>query len=230
MRPLRFQKSYLPHAEGSCLVSMGKTQVLCVATVEEGAPPHAEEKGNGWVTAEYAMLPRAGEKRSSRAKNSTGGRAQEISRLIGRSLRAGVNLSALAGHTITVDCDVIRADGGTRTASINGGFIALVEAIRHLYKLRKISRWPVRHFVGAVSVGIFKNRPVVDLSYIEDKDAEADINVVMNEKGGIIEVQGTAEGRPFSSQEFSSLMKRANGGIRRIITAQKKSLGALPAR
>ena len=228
LRPLRFKKSYLPHAEGSCLVSMGNTQVLCVASVEETVPKHAEEKNTGWVTAEYAMLPRAGEHRSARNKVNSGGRVQEISRLVGRSLRAAVDLSLIGKRTITIDCDVIRADGGTRTASINGGFVALAQALLLLRKRGQLPEWPLKDFVGAVSVGVFRNGPVLDLCYLEDKDAEADVNVVMTGSGKLIEIQGTAEGRPFSKKELNRLVDLSAAGIRSIIKAQKKTLGTLP--
>ncbi len=220
----------MSHAEGSCIVTMGVTQVVCVATVEDGAPKHAEEKGTGWITAEYAMLPRAGERRSPRSKVTSGGRVQEISRLIGRSLRAVVDLSKLGPRTITIDCDVLRADGGTRTASINGGFIALVQALRHLERKGALPAWPLRDFVGAVSVGIYKGRPVLDLCYEEDKDAEADVNVVMTGSGKLIEIQGTAEGRPFSQNDLQNLIRIAHRGIRRIVQHQKKTLGSLSAK
>jgi len=225
-----FQESYLPHAEGSCLITMGKTQVLCVATVEDDVPKHAEEKGTGWITAEYAMLPRAGERRSARSKVNSGGRVQEISRLVGRSLRAAVDLSLLGKRTITIDCDVLRADGGTRTASINGGFVALAQALLLLRKRGELAVWPLKEFIGAVSVGIFQDKPVLDMSYVEDKDAEADVNIVMTGSGKLIEIQGTAEGRPFSRKDLDQLIELAGGGIRSVIKAQKKTLGALPSR
>ncbi|MFN0117983.1 MAG: ribonuclease PH [Elusimicrobiota bacterium] len=225
LRLLSFKKSFLPHAEGSCLVKMGQTQVLCVATVEEKAPPHAIEKGIGWVSAEYAMLPRSGQQRSSRQKCSTGGRAQEISRLVGRSLRSAVDLKLLGNRTITIDCDVIRADGGTRTASINGGFVALHLAIQKIFKAGLISEWPIRDFIGAVSVGLYKNKVFLDMSYNEDKDAQADVNVVMTSHGELIEVQGTAEEKPFSMKQFEQMIDLAKKGISQITKEQKKVLG-----
>lgn len=203
--------------------------MLCVASVEDGAPDHAKEKGNGWVTGEYAMLPRAGERRSHRSKVSSGGRVQEISRLLGRSLRAAVDLSKLGDTTIVIDCDVLRADGGTRTASINGGFVALVQALRGLHKQGKLPAWPLRDFIGAVSLGICKGKPVLDMSYAEDKDAEADVNIVMTASGKLIEIQGTAEGRPFSKQELARLIEIAHRGIKQIVAAQKKALGKIPS-
>ncbi len=207
---------------------MGNTQVLCAASVDTSVPPHAEEKGNGWVTAEYAMLPHAGDRRSSRGKVSSGGRVQEISRLVGRSLRAAVNLPDLSGFTITVDCDVIRADGGTRTASINGGFIALALALKGLYKKGLLNRWPIKHQVAAVSVGLIKQKPVLDICYLEDKDAETDMNLVMADDGRFIELQGTAENDPFSSQQLERMLVLGRAGMKKIISAQKKALGKLP--
>ncbi len=229
MRPLLFKKSYLPHAEGSCLVSMGKTQVLCVASVENSVPPHAEKKGTGWITAEYAMLPRAGQERSHRSKSASGGRVQEISRLVGRSLRAAVDLSKLGPRTITIDCDVIRADGGTRTASINGGFVALVQALLYLHRKKLLTELPLKDFVGAVSVGLCSGHPVLDMCYEEDKDAQVDANMVMTGRGKLIEIQGTAEGNPFSIQDLSQIVKIGQRAISRIVAAQKKTLGKLPS-
>lgn len=227
LRPFRLKKSYAPHAEGSCLVSMGKTTVLCIASVDENVPPHAEEKGTGWVTAEYAMLPRAGERRSSRSRVTGGGRVQEISRLIGRSLRAAVDLSKLGPRTITIDCDVLRADGGTRTASVNGGLVALAQALQYLKKKGAISELPLREFVGAVSVGLCDGKPVVDMCYVEDKDAEADVNLVMTESGKFVELQGTAEGRAFSPAELDRLLAGGRRAIREIIRHQKAVLGKI---
>jgi ribonuclease PH len=209
---------------------MGNTKVLCVASVENSVPPHAEEKGTGWVTAEYAMLPHAGNRRSPRSKVSSGGRVQEISRLVGRSLRAAVAMSDLTGYTVTVDCDVIQADGGTRTASINGGFVAMVLALRKLYKKGDLQRWPVKHVVAAVSVGLIKKKPVLDICYEEDKDAETDMNLVMADDGRFIEIQGTAENDPFSSQQLDQMLALGKSGLKKIIAAQKKTLGKLPSR
>lgn len=228
LRPMTFHKNYLPHAEGSCLVTMGKTKVLCVASVANKLPPHAEEKGTGWIHAEYAMLPRAGETRSSRSKVASGGRVQEISRLVGRSLRAAVNLSDLFPYEIVVDCDVIRADGGTRTASINGGLIALAEALKKLHRKKEIAHWPLKHFVGAVSVGIVKGKPICDICYAEDKNAETDMNVVMTSDGRLIEVQGTAEAEPFTKKELDRMLQMAAGAIRQITAIQKRIVGAFP--
>lgn len=211
------------------MVSMGKTQVLCVATVEDSVPPHAEKKRTGWITAEYAMLPRAGEQRSHRNKAASGGRVQEISRLVGRSLRAAVDLSLLGPRTITIDCDVIRADGGTRTASVNGGLVALIQALLYLNKKNLLPAWPLKDFVGAVSVGVCSGKPVLDMCYEEDKDAEVDANMVMTGRGKLIEIQGTAEGAPFSLQELNRIVKIGERAIAKIISAQKKTLGRLPS-
>ena len=226
LRPLRFHPSYLPHAEGSCLVEMGLTRVLCVASVSDDVPPHAEENGNGWITAEYAMLPRAGETRSPRSRVTGGGRVQEISRLIGRSLRAAVDLSKLGACTITIDCDVLRADGGTRTASVNGGFVALVQALCHLEKKKRLPVWPLREFVAAVSVGVCGGKPELDMCYAFDKDAETDLNVVMTESGKLIELQGTAERTPFAVKDLLMLLNLAKRAADTIVTAQKRALAA----
>ncbi|OVE76967.1 ribonuclease PH [bacterium F11] len=228
LRSIRFQKGYMAHAEGSCLVTMGRTKVLCVATVEERVPPHAEQKGTGWIHAEYAMLPRAGETRSPRGRVSGGGRSQEISRLIGRSLRAAVHLEKLGPRTITVDCDVLRADGGTRTASINGGCVALVQALSLLWKRKLLSDWPLRDFIAAVSVGLVKNKPVLDMAYVDDKEAQVDVNLVMTGKGHLVEIQGTAEGRPFTSLELNRMMKMAHRATNRIVSLQRK-ISPLPS-
>ncbi|MBV9080876.1 MAG: ribonuclease PH [Elusimicrobia bacterium] len=225
LRPIRLQKSYAGHAEGSCLVSMGKTTVLCIATVEDKVPPHAEAKGTGWITAEYAMLPRAGEHRSDRSRVTTGGRVQEISRLVGRSLRAAFDLTALGPRTITVDCDVLRADGGTRTASINGGFVAAFQAMQLLVKKRQLAAIPLREFVAAVSVGLCNDKPTVDLCYVEDRDADADVNLVMTESGKFVEIQGTGEGRSFSPAELDKMVSAGRRAIAQIVAAQKRVLG-----
>ena len=227
MRKIKIVKNYLKHAEGSCMFSMGETKVLCVASVEEKVPPYVEQKGDthGWVTAEYAMLPRSCNQRSSRKRLSEGGRAQEISRLIGRALRASVDLSKLGKRTITIDCDVIRADGGTRTASINGGFIAMALALENLKKKKLLKDIPLRDFVGAVSVGIYDGgKKVLDLSAKEDNNADLDMNIVMTASGKFIEVQGTAEGEPFSRKEMDELLDMAYKGIKQITAAQKRQL------
>lgn len=209
---------------------MGQTTVLCVATIEEKVPDHAKEKNQGWVHAEYAMLPRSGEKRTSRSKASTGGRAQEISRLIGRSLRAAVSLPDLSPYSIIVDCDVIRADGGTRTAAINGGMVALAGALKKLYSKKLIASWPLKNFLGAISLGVRDGRVIVDMAYEDDKDADVDLNLVMSEEGKIIELQATAEGEPLPSDKISWLIKSGHAAIQSIIRRQKAAIGRLPNR
>jgi len=212
------------------MFSMGETKVLCVASVDEKVPPFVENKGetHGWLTAEYSMLPRSCNERASRSKLSNGGRTQEISRLIGRSLRACVDLKKLGKRTITIDCDVIRADGGTRTASINGGFIALMLALKKLKKDNLLKAIPLIDYIGAVSVGIYDNgKKILDLSAKEDNAAEVDMNVVMTDSGDFIEVQGTAEGAPFSKKDLDQLLAMAYKGIKQITAAQKKILGNL---
>jgi ribonuclease PH len=223
-RPLRFQLNYVPGAEGSCLVTMGKTQVLCVATVEEKAPPHAEHRAMGWITAEYAMLPRSGAHRLDRQKALTGGRSQEISRLIGRSLRAAVDLKKMPNRTIIVDCDVLRADGGTRTAAINGGFLAMAAALKWMMRRGDIRQWPVRQAVGAISVGLLDKGLVVDMSYAQDKEAIADMNFVMTARGAVVEVQATAEGEPFPPVMVARALTKARRAIRKICAAQGRAL------
>ncbi len=232
IRPLKIVRPFLKHGEGSCLFQMGKTKVLCVATVEDRVPPHAEERGMGWVTAEYGMLPRAGEKRTARARAANGGRSQEISRLIGRSLRAVVDLKKLGPRTIVIDCDVLQADGGTRTASVNGGFLALVDALRGLYRANQISEWPVKDYLAAVSVGVCGGKIVADLCFEEDAAAEVDLNVVMTGSGEFVEIQGTAEGGTFNQKQLQGMLGAARRGIGQILRTQKRLLGGLkpPAR
>jgi ribonuclease PH len=211
LRPVRITRSFTRHAEGSVLIEFGDTRVLCTASVEEGVPPFLRNSGSGWVTAEYGMLPRATHTRSRReaAAGKQGGRTLEIQRLIGRALRAVVDLKALGERTITIDCDVLQADGGTRTASITGGYVALVDAVNALIKKRVLRESPLHGQVAAVSVGIWSGIPVLDLDYKEDSDAETDMNVVMNNGGGFIEVQGTAERhRPAVGQAIGSLERR----------------------
>lgn len=228
IRPISMRKNFLPHTEGSCLITSGKTQVLCVATVEPESPFHAKEKGHGWVHAEYAMLPRSGDKRTSRSKAATGGRSQEISRLIGRALRAAIDLKKLSPYSVIIDCDVICADGGTRTASVNGAMVALAQALKKLWDQKKIKEWPVKQFVGAISVGVIKNQLALDMDYSLDKDAETDLNVVITETGHLIEVQGTAEGKSFSLKDLNQMIRSSQGAIKSIIAKQKKVLGVLP--
>lgn len=228
LRPIKVVKDYVKHAEGSCLFIMGETRVLCVASVEDRRPPHAEEQNIGWLSAEYAMLPRAGNKRTPRGRASGGGRAQEISRLIGRSLRASVDLSKLGPRSVVVDCDVIQADGGTRTASINGGMIALTLALKKIYGMGVITEWPVKHLVAAVSVGIVHGIPSLDIAYIEDQAADSDFNFVMTENRRFVEVQGSAEHNTFTERELLTLTKMAGSAIRKIVQIQKKAVGQTP--
>lgn len=226
LRPVRLTRRYTKHAEGSVLVEFGDTRVLCTASVEERVPGFLRGKGRGWVTAEYGMLPRSTGARMDReaARGKQGGRTLEIQRLIGRSLRAVVDLKALGERSITIDCDVIQADGGTRTASITGGYVALADAIQHLLDQRTITTDPLQAQVASVSVGIYQGTPVLDLDYAEDCNAETDMNVVMNDHGDFIEVQGTAEGHPFSRAELMDMLDLAQGGIFRLIEAQRQAL------
>jgi ribonuclease PH len=226
LRPVSFSPGFTRHAEGSVLVCFGETRVVCTASVEPRVPPWLKGQGTGWVTAEYGMLPRATHSRSQReaARGRQGGRTLEIQRLIGRSLRAVVDLAALGERTITVDCDVLQADGGTRTAAITGGYVALVLAMRQLKSKREIVDDPIHGQVAAVSVGIVGGVPVLDLDYAEDSDAETDMNVVMNEAGGFIEIQGTAEGHAFHRAELEALLALASGGIASLLAAQSAAL------
>lgn len=229
LRPIKIARPFLKHGEGSCLFQMGQTRVLCVASVDEKRPLHAEEKGIGWVTGEYAMLPRAGEKRTPRGRASGGGRVQEISRLLGRSLRAAVDLRSIAPYSVVLDCDVLQADGGTRTASINGGFISLVDALRGLYRAGRIAEWPVKDYLAAVSVGLKSGRVLVDLNYENDVSADVDLNVVMTGSGDFVEVQGTAEGAAFPRRDLDRLLRAAQGAIRRVVAQQKRVLKDIDA-
>jgi ribonuclease PH len=224
LRPVRFTRRFTQHAEGSVLVEFGNTRVLCTASVEEGVPGFLRGKGQGWVTAEYGMLPRATHTRSPReaAKGKQSGRTQEIQRLIGRSLRAVIDLAALGERTITIDCDVLQADGGTRTAAITGGFVALADACDTLVAKRLIAAPPLHGQVAAISVGICSGVPVIDLDYAEDSGAETDMNVVMNNGGGFIEVQGTAEGHAFRRHELDALLDLAASGIARLFQLQNE--------
>jgi len=226
LRPVTIQRDFTKHAEGSVLVSFGETRVLCTASVEERGP--AWKKDGGWVTAEYGMLPRATHTRSKReaAGGKQSGRTQEIQRLIGRALRAVVDLDALGSYTITIDCDVLQADGGTRTAAITGGYVALVDAVRKIRKAGKIKKDPLHGQIAAVSVGIWNGVPVLDLDYPEDSVCECDMNVVMNEAGQFVEVQGTAEGHAFRREELDALLDLAGAGIRELIEAQRAALAA----
>jgi ribonuclease PH len=226
LRPVRITRRYTKHAEGSVLVEFGDTRVLCNATVEDRIPPFLKGKGEGWVTAEYGMLPRSTSSRMNReaARGRQGGRTMEIQRLIGRSLRAVMDLKALGERSITVDCDVIQADGGTRTASITGGYVALVDAVNSLLDRKTLNKNPVNGQVASVSVGIYQGTPVLDLDYPEDCSAETDMNVVMNGIGDFIEVQGTAEGHPFSQGELEAMLRLARLGIEQLLTEQRQVL------
>ena len=228
LRDIRIQRHFTQHAEGSVLVCAGNTHVLCTATVEERTPPWLRGKGQGWVTAEYGMLPRATGTRMAReaARGKQGGRTVEIQRLIGRSLRAVVDPEALGERSITLDCDVLQADGGTRTASITGAYVALVDAINTLYDQGLLKTNPIHGHVAAVSVGIVGQQPVLDLDYVEDSSADTDLNVVMNEAGGLIEVQGTAEGNAFHRGELDAMLDLAHKGIMELIAAQEAALNA----
>ena len=228
MREVRFEPGYTRHAEGSVLVEFGLTRLLCTASVENRVPPWLRGNGGGWVTAEYGMLPRSTNTRVAReaARGKQSGRTQEIQRLIGRSLRAVVDLDALGERTVTLDCDVIQADGGTRTAAISGAYVALALAMRRLETERKLKKNPLHGQVAAVSVGIYGGTPVLDLDYAEDSDAETDMNVVMNDAGHFIEVQGTAEGHAFTEDEFAAMLALAKQGIADIIAAQSAVLTA----
>ncbi len=228
LRDIRIQRHFTQHAEGSVLVCAGNTQVLCTASVEERTPPWLRGKGQGWVTAEYGMLPRATGTRNAReaARGKQGGRTLEIQRLIGRSLRAVVDLEALGERSITLDCDVLQADGGTRTAAITGAYVALVDAINGLFDGGQLKTNPIHGHVAAVSVGIVGQEPVLDLDYAEDSTADTDLNVVMNEAGGLIEVQGTAEGHAFQRGELDAMLDLAQLGIAQLIEAQEAALNA----
>ena len=226
LRHISFTRHYTKHAEGSVLVEFGDTRVLCNASIEPRVPPFLRDQGQGWVTAEYGMLPRSTGSRMRReaSQNRQGGRTLEIQRLIGRALRAAVDLPLLGENTITVDCDVIQADGGTRTASISGGFVALHEAIETMRSAGLIKENPLQWFVASVSVGIFAHTPILDLDYSEDSKADTDMNIVMTEQGKFIEVQGTAEGHCFDEQELQQMLALAKTGISRIIEKQKQCL------
>ncbi|AFT67870.1 MAG: ribonuclease PH [Cycloclasticus pugetii] len=226
LREVKITTNFTIHAEGSVLIACGDTQVLCTASVESRVPRFLKDKGQGWVTAEYGMLPRSTHSRMGReaARGKQSGRTQEIQRLIGRSLRAAVDLNALDGYTITIDCDVLQADGGTRTASITGSFIALSLAIEKLLDEKKIKKNPIHGQIAAVSVGIFNGVPVLDLDYPEDSEAETDMNVIMNEAGAFIEVQGTAEGHAFRREELDEMLNLAASGISELMQQQRDAL------
>ena len=226
LRPIRIERNYTRHAEGSVLITSGDTRVLCTASVEDQVPPFLRGKGEGWVTAEYGMLPRATKERTQReaARGGQGGRTMEIQRLIGRALRACVDRSALGERTITLDCDVLQADGGTRTTAITGAYVALVDAVASLQRRNALRKNPVIGAVAAVSVGIYRGEPVLDLDYPEDSACDTDMNVVMNDGGGFIELQGTAEGHAFRRGELDALLALAEKGIVELMQRQRETL------
>jgi ribonuclease PH len=228
LRDISITRNFTRHAEGSVLVCFGDTQVICTASVEKGVPRFMRGEGRGWVTAEYGMLPRSTGSRMGReaSRGKQGGRTVEIQRLIGRSLRAALDLSQLGENTITIDCDVIQADGGTRTASITGACVALVDAISHLQREKLITGNPLLQMIGSVSVGMYQGVPVLDLDYPEDSAADTDMNVIMGESGGFIEVQGTAEGAPFAREELDGMLDLAAAGINELISKQKEALAS----
>ncbi len=228
LRPLRFTRHFTRHAEGSVLIECGDTRVLCTASVDNQIPPFLRGQGKGWITAEYGMLPRATDQRSPReaAKGKQSGRTLEIQRLIGRSLRAAVDLTALGERSITLDCDVLQADGGTRTASITGAWLALRDALNGLIKKGELATDPLHTQIAAVSVGIYQGEPVLDLDYAEDSGAETDMNIVMDEHGRFIEIQGTAEGVPFRREELDALLALGTAGIRQLQAAQLAALAS----
>ncbi len=228
LRNIRITRRYTKHAEGSVLIECGDTKVICTASVEEKVPPHKKGSGEGWVTAEYGMLPRSTGERMSReaAKGKQSGRTQEIQRLIGRSLRAVVDLKKLGERTVQLDCDVIQADGGTRTASITGAFVALHDAVSGLMEKGLVRETPLKDFVAAISVGIYEGTPVLDLDYVEDSGCDTDMNVVMLGNGHFVEVQGTAEGHPFTRAEMDELLELAKAGIVQLVEKQRAALAA----
>lgn len=227
LRPVKITRNYIKHAEGSVLIEMGDTKVICTASVDEYVPPFKKDTGEGWVTAEYSMLPRATQVRNPRDINKLkiSGRSQEIQRLIGRAIRSVMDLKALGEKSIIIDCDVIQADGGTRTASITGSFVALVDAIRYMLEKGMIEKNPIQDFVAAVSVGIVDGQEYLDLCFQEDSNAQVDMNVVMSGKGEFIEIQATGEQFPFSKKQLDKMLSMAEAGINELILAQKKALG-----
>ena len=227
LRNIKITPNFLPHADGSCLIECGNTKVICTASIDENVPPFLHGKEQGWVTAEYGMLPRATHERTVResARGKQQGRTVEIQRLIGRSLRAVVDLTALGERAITIDCDVLQADGGTRTAAISGGFVALADAIRTLIQQGRLKQNPLHGQLAAVSVGVYRGTPLLDLEYAEDSEAETDMNIVMNDGGAFIEIQGTAEGHAFRHEEMQAMLALADKGIREIMQVQKQALG-----
>jgi ribonuclease PH len=226
IRQINITRRYTKHAEGSVLIEFGDTKVICTASVENRVPGFLKGSGQGWVTAEYGMLPRSTGSRMGReaAKGKQGGRTMEIQRLIGRSLRAAIDLKALGENSITIDCDVIQADGGTRTASITGGFVALSDAVQYLLNKKLLNQNPLRHHVASISVGVYQGVPVADLDYDEDSNCETDMNIVMNDSGGFIEIQGTAEGAAFSDQELQTMLQLGRNSIAELIKKQREAL------
>lgn len=224
LRQIEFIPSFNPYAEGSCLVKYGNTHVICTASVDSHVPSWIKDSEKGWITAEYAMLPRATQTRTQRESKKPSGRSQEIQRLIGRSLRAVVDLEKMKDFCIYIDCDVIQADGGTRVASISGGFVALYQAIQKLLAEKSLLHNPIREFVAAVSCDICSGKPVLDVDYSEDSTSQVDMNFVLTESGKIVEIQGTAEEKPFSEDEFNQLLKMAQSAVKQIIEMQKKAL------
>ena len=226
LRTVRITRGFTRHAEGSVLIEMGETRVLCTASVEERVPPHKRGSGEGWVTAEYGMLPRSTHTRSDReaAKGKQSGRTQEIQRLIGRSLRAVFDLTALGERTITLDCDVLQADGGTRTASITGAYVAAQDAVSHLLRSGAITQNPIRQAVAAISVGMLDGTALLDLEYLEDSSCDTDMNVVMTANAGLVEVQGTAEGEPFTEAQMNAMLGLARKGIKELLQLQQQAL------
>ncbi len=226
LRPISITRNYTKHAEGSVLICCGDTKVICTATVEAKVPGFLRGKGQGWITAEYGMLPRSTGSRMRREASSgkQGGRTMEIQRLIGRALRAAIDLDKLGEHTISLDCDVIQADGGTRTASITGAFVALTDAVNHMLEQKMIKTSPIVNQIAAISVGVYKGTPVMDLDYIEDSDCDTDMNIIMNDKGGFIEVQGTAEGDAFSHDDLIAMSGLAKQAIEQLLEHQNKAL------
>jgi len=225
IRKVRITRDYIKYAEGSCLIELGSTKVICTASVEESVPPFLRNSGTGWVTAEYGMLPRSCQTRMQRGKDS--GRTYEIQRLVGRSLRAVTNMKEMGERSIWIDCDVIQADGGTRTASITGSFVALVDAFNALKRKGMINRIPVKDYVAATSVGVVSGIPVLDLCYEEDSQAEVDMNIIMTGSGKFIEIQGTAERNPFSKEQMDKMLLLAKKGIKKLINMQTKLVGTL---
>ncbi len=228
LRDIRLTRRYTRHAEGSVLIECGDTKVICTASIDEKVPPFLKGKGQGWLTAEYGMLPRATGTRVDReaARGKQTGRTQEIQRLIGRSLRAVIDLSKIGERTIQIDCDVIQADGGTRTASITGAYVAVADAVAYLLAKKNLGASPLRDHVAAISVGVYRGAAVLDLDYVEDSDCDTDMNVVMTGSGGFVEVQGTAEGDAFTQEQMNSMLALAKKGIQELVTAQRAALGA----